>query len=91
MQADEKFGRIFFWGKIFGKNKDYYLAYGLREKDVDFPAKKFYCATGEKFEFGDLPVITDEEREVLSVFPGENVFTGEPDSLLFPPADGTKK
>lgn len=87
LQAEEKFGRMFFWGKIFGKTRDYYIAYGLRERDVDFPAKQFYCATSEKFEFGDLPVITDEEKEVLNQYPAEKPFEGEPDALLFPPAD----
>merc|ERR1712085_232478 len=88
LQAEEKYGRIFFWGKIFGKTNDYYLAYGLRDKDVLFPAKQFYCATSDKFEFGDLSVITPEEREALDTFPAETPFLGEADSLLFPPVDG---
>lgn len=84
LQAEEKYGRIYFWGKIFGKSRDYYVAYGLRDKDVEFPSKQFYCATDEKFEFADLPVLTPEERDAISTYPADSPFTGEPDVPLFP-------
>lgn len=42
LQADQKYGQIYFWGKIQGASNDYYVAYGLREKDIDFPSKQ-YC------------------------------------------------
>lgn len=87
LQAEEKFGKIFFWGKIFGKGRDYFIAYGLRDQNVEFPSKQFYCATDEKFEFADLPVLTDDDAAKISTFAQDTAFSGEPDSLLFTPVD----
>jgi len=87
LQSEEKYGKMYFWGKILGKKNDYYISYGLRENDIDFPAKKFYCATSDNFVFGEVPVITIEEQELISQFPSETVFSGEKESLLFPPKD----
>mmetsp|Transcript_11792 Transcript_11792/g.28600 ORF Transcript_11792/g.28600 Transcript_11792/m.28600 type:complete len:276 (+) Transcript_11792:232-1059(+) len=84
LQADEKFGRIFFWGKIFGKTQDYYVAYGVRDNDIEFPSKQFYCATGETFTFGDLAMLTEDEKALIASYPAETPFAGEPDALLFP-------
>jgi len=87
LQAEEKFGKVFFWGKMFGKARDYYVAYGLRDANVEFPAKQFYVATDEKFEFADVPVLTDDDAARIATFSGDAAFNGEPDSLLFPPPD----
>lgn len=88
LQADEKFGKVYFWGKIFGKSRDYYVAFGLRDQNVEFPSKQFYCATGEKFEFADLPILTDEDASKISTFPQDAAFGGEPDGVLFAAVDG---
>jgi radial spoke head protein 9 len=87
LQAEEKYGRIFFWGKIMGKSRDYYVAYGLRDKDIEFPSKQFYCATDESFEFADLPTLTDEEREAVQGLGLDAPFSGEADLPLFPKSE----
>lgn len=83
LQASEKFGRVYFWGKIIGSSRDYFIAYGMRDSEVEFPTKQFYCATDEKFEFGDLPLLTEEEVKRIEDFPKDSHFKGEPDSNLF--------
>lgn len=40
LQNENHFKNVFFWGKIYGTEKDYYLAYGY-EKDILY-GKVFY-------------------------------------------------
>ena len=42
----EGFDKLYFWGKIMGKDNDYLICYGLLPS-YDFPTKKFYfwCVT----------------------------------------------
>jgi hypothetical protein len=91
LQADEKFGKIHFWGKIFGGANDYYIAYGLRDADVDFPSKHFYCATGDNFAFADLPSLSADDAAAVSDFAVDAAFTGDLDYQLFPAGDGEEE
>mmetsp|Transcript_45041 Transcript_45041/g.97833 ORF Transcript_45041/g.97833 Transcript_45041/m.97833 type:complete len:289 (-) Transcript_45041:99-965(-) len=92
LKHNEKFRKIFFWGKIFGTIKDYYVAYGLRESEFEFPVKKFFIATGpqldlkaigETFEFTEMMEIPAEDAEKLT---NEitTPFLGNPQQQLLP-------
>ena len=35
LQSNEKYDKIYFWGKIFGNTSDYYIAYGLRDAEFE--------------------------------------------------------
>lgn len=85
LQANEKYDQIYFWGKVFGKTSDYYVAYGLRDAEFEFPAKKFFYAT-DTFEFAELPNITEEDAEKIAELVDAGklpaTLSGEPGSLL---------
>lgn len=54
LQEFQKFDKVFFWGKILGTEKDYYICYGLQSNKYAFPDKVFYWAQ-ENFDFASLP------------------------------------
>jgi len=81
LKCDEKFTSICFWGKIFGKEADYYIAYGLRPTEFEFPQKKFYFA-GENFVFAELPLITEAEADEIINLCQDRVIEGKPDAPL---------
>lgn len=56
LQNENHFRNIFFWGKIFGTNKDYYVAYGY-VKDVLHGQIYYYSSDGTNW--GLLPPVTD--------------------------------
>jgi len=87
LKCDEKFTNIYFWGKIFGKEADYYIAYGLRPTEFEFPQKKFYFA-GESFAFAELPLITEGEAEEIINLCQERSIEGKPETPLKPAAEG---
>lgn len=88
LKSNEKYEKIYFWGKIFGQNSDYYIAYGLRDSDFEFPSKKFYFAT-ESFVFAELPLITEEVADKIIEEHQERLFSGLPDTPLSSEADGS--
>jgi len=83
LKCDEKFTSIYFWGKVFGKEGDYYVAYGLRATEFEFPQKKFYFA-GDTFVFAELPLITEAEASEIIGLCMERQFEGKPDAPLKP-------
>jgi len=44
LRSREQYEKIFLWGKVFGLKADYYIAYGLRDSEFEFPAKNFFVA-----------------------------------------------
>lgn len=59
LKAKENYKSIYFWGKIYGQDADYYLAYGLKDSAEEFPSKSFYVA-GVDFDFMPLQRPTEE-------------------------------
>jgi radial spoke head protein 9 len=41
-KQEEKLSELYFWGKIFGVNKDYYIAQGITDTADLFTRKYFY-------------------------------------------------
>jgi len=98
LRSKEKYDNIYFWGKIFGRKADYYIAYGLRDSEFEFPAKNFYFAMEGKgvegsepaigeFEFAPLNRLTEETADRIIALGVDKVFTGVPTSLLEPPVE----
>lgn len=89
LKSKEKLRQIYFWGKIFGESLDYYVAYGMRDADFEFPSKEFFYA-GEDFEFRSLPRLTEEVADgvIRIISEKERPFTGRVAELLEPQADG---
>jgi len=94
LRSKEKFGSVYLWGKIFGTKKDYYIAYGLRDSEFEFPSKNFYYAS-EDFEFQPLARLTEEVADQIIEQGVDKPFTGIPDTPLVepkpdeePPAEG---
>lgn len=83
LKAREKHQAICFWGKILGKDADYYIAYGLQESKTEYPAKCFYYS-GEDFEFKALPSLTEEVGETITMLQLTSPLTGCPSTALEP-------
>lgn len=75
------YASMFFWGKIFGKESDYYIAYGLVDSTFEFPSKQFYYA-GEDFAFKPFPQLSHELIDRINKLGLTNPFTGNPTTLL---------
>jgi radial spoke head protein 9 len=100
LRSKENFEKIYLWGKIFGTKADYYIAYGLRDSDFEFPSKNFYVAMEGKgtevaegqppvgeFIFQPLGRLTEEQADRIIALGTDKVFTGVPTTPLEPPAD----
>jgi len=90
LKSQEKYPNIFFWGKVFGLNADYYVAYGLKAPEFEFPPKTFYYA-GEDFEFKPLPKISAEAAEKLLALGSDKPFVGQADKVIEPVAEGEEE
>lgn len=49
LKSKERLECVFFWGKVFGTSADYYIAFGLRSGDFEFPTKHFFFFQGRTF------------------------------------------
>merc|ERR1719158_2700771 len=98
LRSQEGYDNIYLWGKIFGQKADYYIAYGLRDSDFEFPSKNFYVAMEGKgvegsdppigeFEFQPLNRLTEEAADRIIALGVDKIFTGVPTTLLEPPVD----
>jgi len=93
LKSKERYSDIYLWGKIFGhnidptKSADYYIAYGLRDSEFEFPSKDFYYA-GLDFEFKALPRLTQEVADKVLELALEKPFTGNAEELLEAPKEG---
>lgn len=88
LKNNEKLREIYFWGKVLGSQADYYIAYGLKGSEFEFPSKTFYCA-GEDFDFKTLPPLTEEVADRVIELGVDKPFTGNLASpLAGPPPEG---
>jgi radial spoke head protein 9 len=82
LSSELKLDQVFFWGKIIGTVKDYYIAYSLNytSKTHGFPTKHFYWASSSNFIFATLPTPIEK---FAGAFNELNVyFTGEHDRIV---------
>jgi len=86
LKAREKHQEMCFWGKILGKEADYYIAFGVGVSNLEYPSKCFYYA-GEDFEFKPLPGLTEEVGEAITALQLTTAFTGVPSTPLELPAE----
>lgn len=42
LEKKADFDQLYFWGKVEGQTKDYYIAMGLSFNTYEFPKKTFY-------------------------------------------------
>lgn len=87
LRRDEKLRSVYLWGKVFGVESDYYIAYSLKDSDFEFPSKSFYFAK-EDFQFQLLPPLTEEMADRIIELNIEKPFIGKADLLMEPPAEG---
>lgn len=72
---------VCFWGKITGLKNDYYIAMGLRFKDMyEFPVKTFFWALSSDFIFKEMPSLTEQHDAIINE--DQSWFSGEPDRVL---------
>lgn len=92
LRSNEKYDSIYLWGKLFGQKSDYYIAYGLRDSEFEFPSKTFYVAFEPKgasgteppadFAFRELPRLTEEVADRIISLNVDTMFTGAPDTVI---------
>mmetsp|Transcript_59048 Transcript_59048/g.141025 ORF Transcript_59048/g.141025 Transcript_59048/m.141025 type:complete len:288 (-) Transcript_59048:126-989(-) len=87
LKSQEQLDSVYFWGKLFGQTKDYYIAYSLSDAAFEFPVKTFYFATDE-FAFQKLDKLTEEVADKVNELALEKAFVGDPEALLVPPVEG---
>lgn len=54
LQNENKFDNIFFWGQIYGLEKDYYIAFGYIKNDI-FERKFFYTLDCIQWQLMESP------------------------------------
>lgn len=87
LKTREQFQRLCFWGKIFGQTADYYIAFGLRGGDFEFPTKHFFFAAKD-FQFSALAPPSADEAERIAELCGDKPLVGVPSTGLEPPKEG---
>ncbi|XP_064623054.1 radial spoke head protein 9 homolog [Lineus longissimus] len=73
LKSENKFERVFFWGKILGIKDEYFVAQGVG-KDEMAERKTFYSKDGVRW--GLLPPATEAMKEQARLVKGR--FTGDP-------------
>lgn len=76
----EAFDELRFWGRIRGKESNYYIAVAYKFTEFEFPAKKFWFATSN-FVFSPLPKLNPLFAAKLEEL--NQPFSGNPDAALF--------
>lgn len=81
LHMDIKSDEMWFWGKIVGVEKDYYVALAIffREHYL-FPLKKFFFCNSSNFVFSELPELSDHHFKDFNRF--NTYFIGNPDIIL---------
>lgn len=95
LRSKESYDSIYLWGKLFGTSSDYYVAYGIRDSEFEFPSKTYYVAIESKgaepiapdFEFQPLSRLTEEAADRIIQLGLDGMFTGVPATLLEPATD----
>lgn len=76
-----KSDEIWFWGKIIGVEKDYYVAVAVYFKEhYLFPKKKFFICNNSNFLFSELPEVM--EYHIKDALKFNTYFIGNPDVIL---------
>jgi radial spoke head protein 9 len=81
LHIDIKSEEMWFWGKIIGVEKDYYIALAIYFKEHQlFPKKKFYFCSSSNFIFSEMPEVLDHHLKDMERF--NTYFIGNPDIIL---------
>jgi radial spoke head protein 9 len=81
LHLDIKSDEMWFWGKITGVEKDYYIAVALFFREhYQFPGRKFFFCNSSNFIFSELPEIQD--HHINSFLKFNTYFIGNPDIIL---------
>ena len=81
LHLDIKSDEMWFWGKIHGVEKDYYIALALFFRGHQlFPKKKFFFCSSGNFVFSELPELQLHHFKDFGKF--NTYFIGNPDVIL---------
>ena len=81
LQLNIQSEEIFFWGKIIGVEKDYYIAMAIFYKNSNnFPKKVFYFCSSNTFVFSLLPEVLD--YHINTTHKLNCYFIGNPETIL---------
>ncbi len=81
LHLDIKSDEMWFWGKIVGVEKDYYIAVAIFFRDhYLFPRKKFYFCSSSNFAFSEMPDLCEHHFKDFLKY--NTYFIGNPDIIL---------
>lgn len=73
LQSNQKFARVYFWGKILGVKDDYFIAQGVGQDEF---SERRTLYSKDCVHWGLLPPATEEMRQTAKLAKGR--FTGDP-------------
>jgi radial spoke head protein 9 len=80
LHLEIKSDEMWFWGKIIGVEKDYYVAVAIFFRDNLFPKKIFYFCSSQNFIFAELPESKEHHLKDADLY--NTYFIGNPDVIL---------
>jgi radial spoke head protein 9 len=81
LHVDVKSEEMWFWGKIIGIEKDYYIALAINFREHPlFPKKKFYFCNSTNFVFSEMPEVLEHHLKDMEKF--NTYFIGNPEIIL---------
>jgi len=81
LHVDVKSEEMWFWGKIIGIEKDYYIALAIYYREhALFPKKKFYFCNSNNFVFSEMPEVMEHHLKDMEKF--NTYFIGNPEIIL---------
>jgi len=80
-KLEENFDTFQFWGKVFGKQNDYLVCFGLLPS-YDHPVKKFFFCNANKIDLQQLPVLSEGEAGRLAKTASGGMFEGDPSFIV---------
>jgi radial spoke head protein 9 len=80
LHLEVKSDEMWFWGKIIGVEKDYYIAVAIFFRENFFPKKKFFFCSSVNFIFAELPEMNLHHLKDADLY--NTYFIGNPDIIL---------
>lgn len=80
LHLEIKSDEMWFWGKIIGVEKDYYITVAIYFRENLFPKKKFFFCSSTNFIFAELPEIKEHHLKDADLY--NTYFIGNPDVIL---------
>jgi len=79
LRLDAGLKNVYFWGKMSGSERDYFICFGIGDS-TQYPRKSFFFCTSGDFTLQSFPAMTEEFSAKANAVQGP--FKGDPTELL---------